>query len=211
MAVTLFLVRTPNHLFNFGSLHGRFGKLLAVNGPAVTAASLVEFGRAGDRDTVTIVPGESRALKLQSDGGEITEVLRYTTIERMDGYVQLRPNCGSFKTKKEGAYQVTMEPGNSVVRHLYQGKDGRGNWTGPVVHDGNCLRIHGAVSVPERGILIHEAPNVSWLIGCISPRNLNNFQTALTSRPRTNESFVAMTELFRFVGRERANFFVLDW
>lgn len=110
-----------------------------------------------------------------------------------------------------GISEIRMEPGNPVVRHLYQGKDGQGNWTGPVVHDGNCLRIHGAVSAPERGILIHEAPNVSWLIGCISPRNLNNFQTALAHRPRMNESFVAMTELFRFIGRERANFFVLDW
>jgi hypothetical protein len=211
MPVTLFLVRTPNHPFSDGSMLGRFGKLLAVTGPSVTAASLDEDGGTNSPDTVPIVPDETRAIRLQSDGGAITGVARYTTIERTGGYVQLRPNCGSFKTKKEGAYGVTVERGNSVVRHLYQGKDQHHNWTGEVVHDGNCLRIHGAVSGPERGILIHEAPSVGWLIGCISPRNLNNFQTRLVSRPRTNESFVAMTELFRLIGRERANFFVLDW
>jgi hypothetical protein len=211
MPVTLFLVRTPNHPFSDGSMLGRFGKLLAVTGPSVTAASLVEDGGTNSPDTVPIVPGETRAISLQSDGGAITEVMRYTTIERMGGYVQLRPNCGSFKTKKEGAYEVTVERGNSVVKHLYQGKDQHQNWTGEEVHDGSCLRIHGAISRPERGILIHEAPHVGWLIGCISPRNLNNFERRLVSRPRTNESFAAMTELFRLIGRERANFFVLDW
>jgi hypothetical protein len=211
VSVTLFLVRTPTRLFTWGSLHGRFGVLLAVSGPTVTAVSLEENGGTADADAIEVLPGQHRSLKLESDGNAVTDIMRYTTIERMDGYVQLRPNCGSFKKKKEGVYEVTVESGNSVVRHLYQGKDRQGSWTGPVVHDGNCLRIHGAVTSRERGILIHEAPNVSWLIGCISPRNLYNFDTALESRPRTNESYVAMTELFQFLGRERANFFVLDW
>ncbi len=129
----------------------------------------------------------------------------------MGGYVQLRPNCGSFSTKKDGPYEVTVEPGNSAVKDLYRSKDHQGHPTGPVVHDGNCLRINGAVSRPEQGILIHEAPHVGWLTGCISPRNLSNFQTELVSRPRTNESYTAMTELFQSLGRESANFFVLDW
>jgi len=117
----------------------------------------------------------------------------------------------SFFFMKHGPYEVTVERGNSVVQHLYQGKDRQGQWTGPIVHNGDCLRIHGAVTVKEQGILIHEAPNVSWLTGCISPRDLDNYRTALVHRPRTNESFTAMTELFQFVDRERANFFVLDW
>jgi hypothetical protein len=211
MPVTFCLVRTPNDLFPYGSMHGRFGKLIVIGGPKVTAASLVDGGDANDPNTVTVAPNESRTLKFESDGAKVTDVRRYTTIERMDGYVQLRPNCGSFKHKKDGPYEVAFEPGNSVVRHLYQGKNSKGEWTGPVVHDGNCLRIYGALSTPEQGILFHEAPNVSWLIGCISPRKLGTKKTALDSKPRTNESYVAMNELFQVLGRERANFFVLDW
>jgi hypothetical protein len=210
MAITLFLVRTPNRPLDFGGMAGRFGKLLAVSGPEVTAASLVEDGGDGD-GLLPILPGERRALSLVSDGAAITEIRRYTTIERMGGYVQLRPNCGTFRVRKDGPYEVVVERGNSAVQHLYQSKDRQGRWIDPVVHNGDCLRIRGAVTQQEQGILIHEAPNVSWLTGCISPRNLNNFQTALVSRPRTNESFTAMTELFQFLGRETANFFVMDW
>lgn len=212
MAISLYLVRTPEQLFNWGSMQGRFGELLAVRGPAVTAASLVDNADDGDADIVPLVAGERRALRLRSDDAEIAEIKRYTTIERMGGYVQLRPNCGSWRIMKtDGPYVVTVERGNSAVMHLYQGKDREGNWTGPVVHNGDCLRIEGAMTEKERAILIHEAPNVSWLTGCISPRDLNNVQTALVSRPMTNESYTAMMELFDFVGRERANFFVLDW
>jgi len=186
--------------------------MLAVRGPKVTAASIVENGNGNGSNTVPLVPGDNRALQLTCDGGAISEIKRFSTIERTGGYVQLRPNCGTFKTMKHGAYEVTLEPGNSVVQHLYQSKDhATGKWTGPVLHDGNCLRIHGALSKPEQGILIHEAPNVGWLIGCISPRNLGNMKTALTAKPKTNESYLAMQELFQFIGRERANFFVLDW
>jgi hypothetical protein len=210
VAITLFLVRTPNRPFNYGSMQGRFGELLAISGPEVTAASLVDDGDDLP-NTVPLVVGDSRALQLECDGVDVDEVKRYTTIERMGGYVQLRPNCGNFRTKKDGPYQVAVESGNSAVKHLYQGKDRNGNWTGPVVHDGNCLRISGAVSGPEQGILIHEAPHIGWLTGCISPRTLNIVSTELVSRPRTNESYLAMSELFRFLGRETANFFVLDW
>ena len=211
MAVTLFLVRTPNHPFNVGDKQGRFGEMLAVRGPKVTAAGIVENGNANESTTIPLMPGGNRALQLTCDGAAIGEIKRYTTIERMGGYVQLRPNCGSFKVMKHGAYTVTFELANSEVRHLYQRKDHQGQWTGPVLHDGNCLRIHGAISVPEQGILIHEAPHVGWLVGCISPRNLSNYNTELTSKPKTNESYMAMSELFRFIGQEQANFFVLDW
>ena len=180
---------------------GRFGELMAISGPEVTAASLVDDGDE-DATTVPLVVGERRVLQLESDGVEIDDVKRYTTIERMGGYVQLRPNCGSFRIKKDGPYEVAVEAANSAVKHLYQRKDHQRNWIPPTVHDGNCLRISGAVIGPEQGILIHEAPHVGWLTGCISPRTLNIVSTELVSRPRTNESYLAMSELFLFLGRE---------
>jgi hypothetical protein len=193
-------------------MEGRFGEMLAVRGPKITAASIVESSNGDGAGAIPLVPGDNRALALSSDGGAISEIKRYTTIERMGGYVQLRPNCGTFKTMKHGAYEVVFEPGNEVVQHLYQSKDhATGKWAGSPVHDGNCLRIHGALTDRERGILIHEASNVSWLIGCISPRNLGNFKTTLVQKPKANESYLAMQELFQFIGRQRANFFVLDW
>ena len=131
----------------------------------------------------------------------------------------LRPNCPHdppYRNPKVGAYTVTVENGNPVVRNLY--RSGRPPaYTGPVYHDGACLRIHGAMSQPERGILFHEAPNVGWLIGCISPRNhgsnVVDLPTQLDRRinPVRNESHAAMQELFTTIGSQTANLWVLDW
>jgi hypothetical protein len=88
--------------------------------------------------------------------------------------------------------------GNSAVKHLWNKK-----------HNGKCFRVHGGHSGPEQGILIHEAPNVGWLIGCISPRPLKNFTTEFANQPG-NPSNKCMEELFRFVGGQ-GDLFVLDW
>jgi hypothetical protein len=140
--------------------------------------------------------GDGRTLHLSTDGEPIQEVKRFTTMERFRAdsgegyYVQLRP--------KSDPYTIHVELGNRVVKTLRPG------------HDGRCFRIHGQETARERGILIHEAPNVSWVIGCISPRPLGNFTTSFRNEP-SNPSSVSMNELIQFVGREKANLFVNDW
>lgn len=121
---------------------------------------------------------------------------RFTTVERFKAdsgkgfYVQLHP--------QPNPYFITFESGNSAVKKLRTG------------HDGRCFRVHGGKPGPEQGILIHEAPHVGWVIGCIGPRPLHDFSTDGQNVPG-NPSAKAMEELFRLVGRERSPFFVLDW
>lgn len=201
MAVTLFLTRNPLKTLQLGKLSGRFGELVAVKGPKVTSVHLSpgngsESASASGGATGAI-PITHGTLQLSTMGdGSFTEVKRFTTIERFKsndgkgGYVQLHP--------KPGPYWITYEHGNSAVKKLRPG------------HDGRCFRVHGGNPGPEQGILIHEAPHVGWLIGCIGPRPLNNFKLEFENASG-NPSFQAMNELFRFVGASRADFFVLDW
>ena len=99
---------------------------------------------------------------------------------------------------KPDPYGITYEVGNTAVKKLRAG------------HDGRCFRVHGGKAGPEQGILIHEAPHVGWVTGCISPRPLNNFGVEFVNAAG-NPSFLSMNELFQFVGAARADLFVLDW
>jgi len=193
MAVTLVLTRNPLNAFMHGRQSGRWGQLIAVEGPKITSVRLLNGGTAG-AGTIDIATG---TLKFSTDGAPITDVKKYTSMERFRsdsgkgvGYVQLHP--------KPDPYRITYEIGNSAVKELRRG------------HDGRCFRVHGGLPGPEQGILIHEAPHVGWLIGCISPRPLDNFETEFDNAPR-NPSYNAMDELFRFVGPGAADLFVLDW
>jgi hypothetical protein len=198
MPVTLVLTRNPLREFRHGHQSGRFGELIAVKGPKVTAARLASFslssplGSAGSGR----IPVGNGTLELSMSPGTVEEVKRFTTIERFRAdsgqgfYVQLHP--------KPEPYGITFEAGNSAVKHLRNG------------HDGRCFRVHGGKAGAERGILIHEAPHVGWVIGCISPRPLNDFRVEFDNAPG-NPSFQSMNELFRFVGAARADLFVLDW
>jgi len=115
---------------------------------------------------------------------------RFKTDDGKSWYVQLHPQANP--------YSVTYEPANSVVKGLRAG------------HDGRCFRVHGGKTLAEKGILIHEAPHVGWVIGCISPRPLNNYKTEFANAVG-NPSYQCMNELFRFVGHRPADFFVVDW
>jgi hypothetical protein len=59
---------------------------------------------------------------------------------------------------RDTPYGLRVERNNSVVRTLRNG------------HDGICIRVLGGATAQQRGILIHEAPHVGWVIGCIGPR-----------------------------------------
>jgi hypothetical protein len=162
---------------------------------------------------IPITPDGARFLQLTGDNAAITDIKRYTTIERMDGFIQLSPNCPAYRTFKKmgkGVYTVTVEPHHSVVRDLYRGGP-PGTRTGPIVHDGKCLRIHGTNDGPEAGILLHEAPHVGWLTGCISPRTRNTRDLELENKANKNQSYMAMLQLFRLIGDKQADFFVLDY
>lgn len=193
MATTLILTRNPLNEFKYGAHSGRFGELVAVKGPKIESVRLVPNGSGGAGS----IPISNGSLEITGSGEPITEVKRYTSMERFKVtkgkgfYVQLHP--------KPTPYTITYETGNTAVQHLRNGK-----------HSGKCFRVHGGNQGAEQGILIHEAPNVTWLIGCISPRPLNDFHLSYADADG-NPSFRCMNELFHFVGHARSNFFVLDW
>jgi hypothetical protein len=162
-------------------MSGRWGEMIAFKGPKVTAATILADSEPPPGGVVdqTICP-DDRTLHLSTDGDPIKEVKRFTTMERFRAdsgggyYVQPRP--------KPEPYVINFESGNSVVRTLRRG------------HDGRCFRIH-------------EASNVSFLIGCISPRPLGEFTSAFPNNPAS----LSMNELIDFAGFDKANFFVHDW
>lgn len=218
MQVTLILTRTPLKEFSFGHRSGRWGEMIAFKGPKVNSAKLLPkhpvSGGAGLFTTVAsvaqnigtflataaeskahLVPTNHGILELSTAEGPVFGTKRYTSMERFKAdngngyYVQLRP--------RPTPYKLTYEKNNSAVMKLRAG------------HDGRCFRVHGGQTRPEKGILIHEAPNVSWVIGCIAPRPLNDY--TIEHRNATgNPSYQAMEDLFSFVG-SRADLFVLDW
>jgi len=199
MGVTLILTRNPLRAFNHGRQSGRWGQMIAVKGPKIKRVHLSADTGSNSGDGVSgagSIAIDTGVLELETEGGAIAEVKKYTSMERFrsnDGkgyYVQLHP--------KAEPYSITYESGNSAVKELRRG------------HDGRCFRVHGGNKGPEQGILIHEAPHVGWLIGCISPRPLHNYGVEFPNDP-TNPSYLSMNELFHFVDDRRADLFVLDW
>jgi hypothetical protein len=194
MTTTLVLTRKPDTLFQnplFKTQYGRFGTMIVLQGGTVTGVKLSSRSPSADAPASITVP--TGALEVTtSDGDGVHEVTRYTTIERMHGYVQLKPQEYNGKVYKEGAYGITYEGNNPVVAELRA--------TG-----GKCFRVHGGVSAKERAILIHEAPHVGFLVGCIGPRQYKDRNPGFTAT-----AHAAMSELFDLSPRPTA-LFVLDW
>ncbi len=218
MQVTLILTRTPLKEFRHGPRSGRWGELIAFKGPKVSSARLLPKialpGGAGLLATVGsavqqagallgpvmqgkthLVPVNHGVLELTIGDGPVFAAKRYTSMERFKAdsgngyYVQLRPRATP--------YRLTYEKANAAVVKLR------------ARHDGRCFRVRGGQTRPEKGILIHEAPHVGWVIGCIAPRPLNDF-TIEHRNADGNPSHHAMEDLFSFVGAS-AELFVLDW
>ncbi|MGO9894278.1 MAG: hypothetical protein ACLPX8_08720 [Bryobacteraceae bacterium] len=191
MTTTFVLTRKPDAIFQ-SSEHknqsGRFGTLIVLQGGKVTHAQITPQGGTGSK-----ISAPTGFLDVQTlEGSGVTEVARFTTIERMGGYVQLKPQSHKGHVYKKEAYPLTYETGNKAVSEL------KGT-------NGQCFRVHGGLTAQERGILIHEAPHVGWLVGCIGPRRLNDRSTGSTGTAHT-----AMGDLFRIVPRP-SQLFVLDW
>jgi hypothetical protein len=192
MITTLVLTRKPNAIFQsplFDTQSGRFGILLVLQGGEVTKVNVTP-GASGGGGRISIPSGTLDILT--SDGMGVKEIKRYTTIERMGGYVQLKPQHYNGKVYTDRPYGITYEPKNSAVIHL--------TGTG-----GQCFRVHGGITPQERGILIHEAPHVGWLTGCIGPRRYHDLSTGVS-----NTAHAAMEELFKIQPAPKA-LFVLDW
>ncbi|MCC2689935.1 MAG: hypothetical protein K0S21_2738 [Rhizobiaceae bacterium] len=93
--------------------------------------------------------------------GDVSSTRLYTTIERYranDGTVNEWDIGYVRMVGRDTPYGLRVERNNSVVRTLRNG------------HDGICIRVLGGATAQQRGILIHEAPHVGWVIGCIGPR-----------------------------------------
>ncbi|MBL8220503.1 MAG: hypothetical protein JNL62_14815 [Bryobacterales bacterium] len=195
MAITLVLTHKPLREFRWNGMSGKWGELVAIRGPKVSACIVSHGTRLNRGSNPMSIQLQHGLLMLSTDGKPIEQVKRFTTMERFrgntDGYfVQLRP--------KSDPYKVVFEPNNPVVKTLRP------------THDGRCFRIHGAKTIKEQAILIHEAPNVSWLTGCISPRPLGDYTLSYPNGPSSPPA-VSMDELIAFVGAERADFHVEDY
>lgn len=169
---------------NVKRISGRWGSMLLIVGPEITAAETIQqpassvgvpvidaFVKAAALVAATtgaamealvepstrLVPYAGRVLKLTDDGAPITSFKEYTTMERYRGDYDTQRYV--FLPPRPAAYPIKIERGNSVVKTLR-----------PPGHKGDCIRILGGATPQQRAILIHEAPNVSWLIGCIGPR-----------------------------------------
>jgi hypothetical protein len=187
---TLVLTRKPNLIFSAKiagkTLHGRFGTLLAFRGSKITKAEVNETG--GGEGGIK-VPGGLLSISTE-DGSSAGEVKRFTTIERMDGRIQLAPQEYHGTTYKSGVYGLTYQETNPVVIKLAASK-------------GHCFRIRGTTRPKEDAILIHAAPNVGWLEGCIGPRRWNDFD-----KDYADSTYRAMDELIHL---KPSALYVVDW
>jgi hypothetical protein len=142
---------------------GLWGTMMMVIGGPVRSA---QFDRPFAPEQ--LCPGErqeqvllnNRKVHLIVHDG-ITSTKVFSTIERY------RTNSGTVNqwdvgyvrmVGRERPYGLRVERKNSAVMKLRTG------------HDGACIRVLGGETAAQRGILIHEAPNVAWVIGCIGPR-----------------------------------------
>ena len=101
-------------------------------------------------------------------------------------------------------YEFKAESGNTVVRKLHSEPKGR---CLRVTHESAC--IHG-LSGRQEVILIHTAPSIGWLVGCIAVRPIGDDLQYGDSLP--NPPARCFSEIFTAVqayGRGYARVFVL--
>ncbi len=197
---------------------GRWGTLAMIRGPKVFSAAfaepsvadvapvLTELGRealgTAGVETAALPPPTppgagtaasparqylsfaGRVLELRTDGTRADLLKEYTTMERYrtdlgsdgrDRWIMLHP-------QPDTPYRLRAETGNSAVQTLRPG------------HNGRCLRVLDTWQGPEEGILLHEAPDVTWLTGCISPRPKGNRD--VFPNQDGNPSYLALNEIF---------------
>lgn len=221
--VTLIMTRTPLQEFHFGHRSGRWGNMMMIEGPRVfgvlmspLAQTAAVAGTAVSKGVLTAMmpfaPAHldlgveplslgGKTLSMVTDGSKVTQTTEFDTMERFRAdngrgfYMQTRP-------QPQKPYKLSMFVSSTVAR---------------LNTSGQCLKVHDHGYVQqgtggEAGILVHEAPHVGWLIGCISPRlpnnRVTNSQDVTPSRQAINAIFNAMGG---FASGKEASLIVLDW
>ena len=194
--VSLIMTRTPLTEFKYGGMSGRWGAMAVVKGGKISSVGISSNGGSGGGFEVG---GKSLDIQV-ADGGALEIVAEFDTMERF------RADSG------KGFYmQVRPRPALPYLLTMY-----RAPFVSKLNSSGHCLLVHGhgykqQGSGDTAGILVHEAPNVSWLIGCISPREKNHREQG--SNKQSSRS--AMETIFEAMGGfsigTKADLFVLDW
>lgn len=221
--VTLVLCRTPLEEFRYGHRSGRWGTLAMVEGPKVfgaimggvaqTAAvagvaavnalstAMAPFGMVNAKPGLVPIGLGTKTVSLVTDGTQVSKLTEFDSMERFRAdsgrgfYMQTRP-------RPEKPYRLTMFKSRTVAE---------------LNGSGECLRVHDHGYVQQgtgnpAGILVHEAPHVGWLIGCISPRPKNH---RIPNNHDKAPSRQAMTAIFDAMGGfgegKEASLIVLDW
>jgi len=118
MAISFVVTRYPLVEFSWNGMSGRWGELIAIKGPKLTMLPSQPkrryLGRAKGYQRLEI---GSRYIHMSSDGTEIQETLRYTTMERFRAnsnhevyYVRLPARTDPYLTK--------VQYGNTTVAGL---------------------------------------------------------------------------------------------
>ena len=207
--VTLIMSRTPlEEISKFDSrksewMSGRWGTMIVLNGTKISAVS---FANSNNVSASGIrLAGKSLNLEVQN-GGTPELVAEFDTMERFRSnsskkdeqskgfYMQVKPRLTL-------SYRLTMYS-STLVKKLNK--------------TGNCLRVHGhgykqQGSGNDAGILVHEAPHIGWLIGCISPREKNNRSQDDDKQPSRNAMNTIFEAMGGFSNGKEASLFVLDW
>lgn len=229
--VTLILTRTPLLEFRYGKRSGRWGVMAVVEGPKVLSAKfvpgsmvlpalaaaaavpspltpLLALGPAAhaasalleDPPYAPTLAFAGRKLRLTTDSTPIKRVTEFDTMERFRAdsgngfYMQTKP-------RPDQPYKLTMFKSSTVAE---------------LNKTGQCLRVHGHGYVQQgtntsAGILVHEAPHVGWLIGCISPREKNHRTQGHDRGPSTRAMEFIFNTMGGFQQGKEASLIVLDW
>jgi hypothetical protein len=152
---------------NRPQISGQWGTMMMITGPKITHASFtprVPHWRGGEHTEELDFVGRKLQLGVMGKDVPMTTKL-FTTVERFRtdagnlnqwgfGYVRMK--------SREEPYGLRNEPHNAVVKKYLK----RGN--------GSCIRVLGGETDQQQAILIHDAPHVGFVIGCIGPRPYND-------------------------------------
>lgn len=203
--VTLVLTRFPLMLScvetGKASKDACWGRLFVVAGCLASARfDHAGFDRPANGKTIEVTThAGKRTLHLVAEHGEIGAVREFDSLERVGGFVHLDANTDAVPF-----YPLKMEI-NFRVRDSFEAggvKDHNG---------GRCFRV---LKHPTKksdgvmaGILVHEAPHVGWLTGCVAPGKRQGDRFGDSSRRAMNEIF-QMTG--GFAPNKSARLIVLD-
>lgn len=153
--------------------------------------------------TSQALPFAGRTLRLVTDGEQTGRPLElFRSMERHRG----DEGDGGFVAIPQSPvpYEFFAETGNSVVKKLKSEPHGR------------CLRVTDRsaadhrLSTKQQAVLIHPAPAIGWLIGCIGPRPLNDDNQYADSLPNpSSDCFNRIFTAVKAFGGGKVRLFVL--